>query len=109
MATTDAKSVTLEYSASKFIQYFKQLRALCLRQNNGSLLLSAFSRDPVQHFHTANAQAIASSKEFKKIGKADAKGKFLFFDEENNVIPDALKDNPAATALKFFNMVEQEK
>ena len=58
---TEAQSqsqYTVQYTAKGFPAYFKQLRALCLKQKDASLILSKFSRDPIQHFYSNNAKDI---------------------------------------------------
>ena len=102
-ASTEAQKLQygVQYTARGFPSYFKQLRALCLKQKDASLILSKFSRDPIQHFYQLNASNIDGAEEFKLVGKVDGEGVFKFLDDDKNVIPDALKSKPAETCLVF--------
>ena len=46
---TTGKSVTLRYSAESFDQYYKQLKALCLK-SRGSWILTKLVVDPISEF-----------------------------------------------------------
>ena len=105
----NAKGTSLQYSKAKFDQYWRQLRALCMRQKNSSLLLSAFSRDPVQTFYRKYKKKIDTSAPFKDIGKAGPNGNFLFYSEDGELAPDALKADPAKTAMHFYQAAEAAK
>ena len=99
------KAAPLQYTASKFPQYYKQLRALCLRQKNASLILSAFTRDPIQHYYEQNCTAIDNCEAFAAVGAKDAKGTFQFKNDAGVVIDNYLKADPAQAAKKFYNAV----
>ena len=78
-----------------------------MRSKNVSLVLSQFTRGPVQNFCKKHKAAVKKSAAFKTIGKLEPSGVFRFLDENKSSIEDALFNDPAKTAATFFKAVEE--